>query len=127
MIDFLQFLLRERSVAECLQIVQHLRRTGCAGQHARDNSVPEDPGQGHLRKALPAFCGKLVQLPDLPELFLRQGRLLEKARIRTDAAVFRNAVEIAVAGRTATTVLPLPSFLAVSFRPFRSIVRSNME
>ena len=95
-VDLRQLLSRKGRVLQSLDIAQDLGGLRSADQHGSHRPVPKDPGQGHLRKGLPAPGGDPVEPPDALYFVGGETALFEEAAVRAHAAVRRNAVEVSV-------------------------------
>ena len=73
---------------------------GRADEDARDLAVPQYPRQRHLGQRLAAGGGDFVQGAYLCQLFFGDDALLQETAIGADAAVLRDAVEVAVGQQT---------------------------
>lgn len=100
LIDGFQLVSGEGGVVQGSDVVEDLLGLGRADEDARDLAVPQYPRQRHLGQRLAAGGSDFVQGAYLCQLFLGDDALLQETAIGADAAVLRDAVEVAVGQQT---------------------------
>ena len=100
LVDQLELLVAEVGVLQRADVVENLLRLGGSGQHGGHLAVVQQPCQAHLGQRLAAGGSDFVQGAYLCQLFLGNDALLQETAIGTDAAVLRDAVEVAVGQQT---------------------------